>query len=338
MIHPFPPWRMPDVAPLDDELAVESIAQELGIPLQDLGEDRPVAAIAQEIRYQISWVYHDLRELRKENAALKAAAAKAEELLRRRPYRPGPLRATPEVCALVPGSRPKDWRRHPNGGGWVYRDAHAELSAYVGPRAMLLDRARALGGSHIGDDARVRDDAIVGPGTPKILGRVVVGGYARVQDEAVAADDVIVGGSAILKDRSQARHAARIVGTSVLSGDACIGGATTVDDGFAGGNTLLFFGSLRRADAVDETPLQICDGDAPPGQPAAPAAVLGRGADAEVRLGWARFPLADVLGADPPPAVACRPELLALLRALAAHRRAAEAPRPAKAGRRVTCL
>ena len=54
------------------------------------------------------------------------------------------------VLDLEPGSTEADWRRHPNGGGWVYRDAQVAATAYVGPNAEVSGRAEVCDNARIG--------------------------------------------------------------------------------------------------------------------------------------------------------------------------------------------
>ena len=46
------------------------------------------------------------------------------------------------VLDCVSGSTPEDWHQHKNGGGWVYKTASVDESAYVGPKAWVYGDAR----------------------------------------------------------------------------------------------------------------------------------------------------------------------------------------------------
>ena len=61
--------------------------------------------------------------------------------------------APQNVLDIVYDSKPADWHQHKNGGGWVYKTAKVEESAYLHPTSIVSGEARVYG------DARVSDDA-----------------------------------------------------------------------------------------------------------------------------------------------------------------------------------
>jgi len=97
-----------------------------------------------------------------------------------------PRGSYPDVLAKSAGRKGK---AHPNGGGWVDATAHAELSAYIGPAAMVVDRAQVLGKAKVLDQAMVSGNARVGDnatirGHALVTGSGVIGGNALIEEEA----------------------------------------------------------------------------------------------------------------------------------------------------------
>jgi len=92
-----------------------------------------------------------------------------------------------------------DWKRHPNGGGWVQRSAFVAATAYVGPDALVYTRAKVL------DHTKVE-------GKSRIGGVCVVADDARIIDSEVA-------GQAIVR------------GNSTVRGSSCIAGCAVLEDG-----------------------------------------------------------------------------------------------------------
>jgi hypothetical protein len=85
---------------------------------------------------------------------------------------------------LATTGKPAGWRRHKNGGGWVQATAKVEESAYVGPDAMVLDRAQVLGNASVEGFAVVMDSAVVKgharlSGGALVNGSAVMDGYSR---------------------------------------------------------------------------------------------------------------------------------------------------------------
>ena len=69
------------------------------------------------------------------------------------------------VLDVVYGSVASDWHQHPNGGGWVYKTAKVEESAYlhstsvVSGNALVFGNARVYGDARVSGNARVSGDA-----------------------------------------------------------------------------------------------------------------------------------------------------------------------------------
>lgn len=63
------------------------------------------------------------------------------------------------VLDAVYGSKPADWRQHKNGGGWVYKTATVEDSAYLHPTSIVFGDAQVSGDAGVFGDARVFGDA-----------------------------------------------------------------------------------------------------------------------------------------------------------------------------------
>lgn len=101
----------------------------------------------------------------------------------------------------VAHSSQNDWHHHENGGGWVYKTAHVEPTAYVGPgalvygtatvreNAVIKDYARIFGNAWIAENARIKNYACV-------EGRAIVCGNAVISDEAYITDLAYIGGDA----------------------------------------------------------------------------------------------------------------------------------------------
>ena len=54
-----------------------------------------------------------------------------------------------------------DWKRHPNGGGWVHKNANVDVSAYVGEDAGVSGDAYVSGDAWVYGHAQVYGDARV---------------------------------------------------------------------------------------------------------------------------------------------------------------------------------
>jgi len=78
----------------------------------------------------------------------------------------------------------KNFRRHPNGGGWVANSAKVAATACIGPDAMVLGGAQVRDHAIVEDFAIVSDRALVSDharisGRAEIKGNAKVGGYTR---------------------------------------------------------------------------------------------------------------------------------------------------------------
>ena len=94
-----------------------------------------------------------------------------------------------KVLDTVYGSKPEDWKQHSNGGGWVYKTATVETSAYLHPTsivygdAQVYGDARVYGNAWVYGDARVYGSAWV-YGSAQVSGNAWVYGNARVYGNA----------------------------------------------------------------------------------------------------------------------------------------------------------
>lgn len=95
------------------------------------------------------------------------------------------------------------YRPHPNGGGMVALTALVSPNVYVGPRAMIRDRAVVVGGVRLFDESIVEEKAVV-------AGRCTLRGKSRVSGEAVLRDNVT------MHDAARADGLVRISGSVKL--------------------------------------------------------------------------------------------------------------------------
>ncbi|HSF88268.1 MAG TPA: DUF6055 domain-containing protein, partial [Saprospiraceae bacterium] len=120
---------------------------------------------------------------------------------------------------------------HSNGGGFVANTASVDATAYVGPKAQVLDQARVTGDAKILDYAIIRNNAFIGD-SASISGRAIVGedasvyGRARVEEEAH-----VFGGCTIYDDT-------RITGNSLIFFTSAYDDAVLRDNTFCWGATL----------------------------------------------------------------------------------------------------
>jgi len=77
------------------------------------------------------------------------------------------------VLDTVYGSKPADWHQHKNGGGWVYKTAKVEESAYLHPTSIVYGNARVSGNAQVSGDAWVYGNA-------RVYGNAQVSGNAWV--------------------------------------------------------------------------------------------------------------------------------------------------------------
>lgn len=130
-------------------------------------------------------------------------------------------------------------RRHPNGGGWVSNTATVAATAYVGPRARVLDDAIVTGRSRIEDFAVVRERARI-TGNAVVSGYSVVQGAALVQGNARIRDHALVGGwSTVVQDQA------------MVEGYAWLDGPTVKDSAVVRGNAFVWGGTLSGTSIAD---------------------------------------------------------------------------------------
>jgi len=84
------------------------------------------------------------------------------------------------LTSITSEAKPSGGRRHKNGGGWVQDTAQVDDTAYVGPDAMVLDRAKVLGNARVEGFAVVMDDAVL-KDHAKVFGGALVNGKAVMQ-------------------------------------------------------------------------------------------------------------------------------------------------------------
>lgn len=101
--------------------------------------------------------------------------------------------------------------RHENGGGWVANTARVDPTVYVGPDAMVYNRATVLGNSKISGSARVY-------------------GRSTVCKEAVITDSARVYDHAFVTDRAQIKGESHVYGSSYICHDVLIHDAARVSD------------------------------------------------------------------------------------------------------------
>ena len=65
------------------------------------------------------------------------------------------------VLDTVYGSKPEDWKQHSNGGGWVYKTATVETSAYLHPTSIVSGNAWVYGDAQVSGNAWVYGNAQV---------------------------------------------------------------------------------------------------------------------------------------------------------------------------------
>jgi hypothetical protein len=102
------------------------------------------------------------------------------------------LSDTPEVpqrvLDAVYDSTPEDWHSHSNGGGWVYKTATVEPSAYLHPTSIVSGDAQVYGNAQVSGNARVYGNAQVS-GNAWVYGDARVYGNARVYGDARVSGD-----------------------------------------------------------------------------------------------------------------------------------------------------
>ncbi|MDE1846973.1 MAG: hypothetical protein KGH52_02835 [Candidatus Micrarchaeota archaeon] len=143
---------------------------------------------------------------------------------------------TDVMCARIGG---REFHRHINAsgsvGGFVESTARAMDRAYIGPNAIVAERALVSDAAGVYDlaiasgDCWVRDNA-------RVFGKAAVYGYAHVYGEARVYDGARVFGEAevfenakifelsLVFERAHIHGSAEVGGTSWACGDACIRG------------------------------------------------------------------------------------------------------------------
>ena len=125
------------------------------------------------------------------------------------PYQSHPQRERFLYEIQVTGATPREYkpvtrgegRKHPNGGGFVAATAQVDASVYVGPNAVVLDRAEVRG------NARIEDFAAVS-GQARVLDNAIVSGHALVRGMAVVKGDAKVRDYALVEENAGRRGAA----------------------------------------------------------------------------------------------------------------------------------
>lgn len=126
----------------------------------------------------------------------------------------------------APMSRPGygGLKQHPNGGGWISYNANVAPTAYVGPNALVLDRATVSdnavidGYAIVAGNAKVSDNAYVGD-TAVLFDRAEVSGNARVIENACLYVDYKVSGNAVVKGQALGLYNGTAAGETILYGD-----------------------------------------------------------------------------------------------------------------------
>jgi carbonic anhydrase/acetyltransferase-like protein (isoleucine patch superfamily) len=109
----------------------------------------------------------------------------------------------------------KDWHRHENGGGWVYKNAFVAPTAFVDYSSVVSYNAKVLDSAGVHGYCHIKDNAIV-------CGNAVVSGGASISDNAVVSGSAHVCGDSIVKD------SAFVGGDAVLDCTACVSDYQTI--------------------------------------------------------------------------------------------------------------
>lgn len=110
--------------------------------------------------------------------------------------------------------------RHPNGGGFVASTAYADITAYIGPGAVVIGNARVRNSANISGSAIITDNAIV-------------------QDNAKVEGWAIVGANALIKENAKVGEYSRVYNNTVVSGNSIIKGSASVYYSTIGEYTIL---------------------------------------------------------------------------------------------------
>jgi len=149
----------------------------------------------------------------------------------------------------------RDWRRHENGGGWVYETATVAKTACVRDRAVVFGNAQIYGdavikdnasayghaqvycGAILEDYARIYDSAQAYgfsclSGGSSAFGMAQVYGLASVSDYAEVYDQTHVYGRAVVRGYSRIRDRAHVYGDTLLQSDSRVFGDSSIRHGF----------------------------------------------------------------------------------------------------------
>lgn len=160
-------------------------------------------------------------------------------------------RVPKRVLNLVPGSTAADWRKHSNGGGYVYKTAHVEPTAFVGITATVYGEARVLGNASIVGNAQVfgqaviRGDAVIQGDAhvfdlcriggsarvclnSQVFGNAVVVDYVLVTHHAKVYENAFLGDYCIVQDSAQVRGYSNVKESVGIYGDTIIGGVSSL--------------------------------------------------------------------------------------------------------------
>jgi hypothetical protein len=74
---------------------------------------------------------------------------------------PDKIEVPQRVLDCVYESEPEDWHQHSNGGGWVYKTATVESSAYLHPTSIVSGNALVSGNARVSGNALVSGSAQV---------------------------------------------------------------------------------------------------------------------------------------------------------------------------------
>jgi len=59
------------------------------------------------------------------------------------------MKVPENVLNVVYNSKPEDWKQHSNGGGWVYKTATVEESAYLHSTSIVYGNAQVSGNAKL---------------------------------------------------------------------------------------------------------------------------------------------------------------------------------------------
>ena len=135
------------------------------------------------------------------------------------------MRTLNDVLNLYPHTSPSDWVRKNNvklgggleEGGWIFKEARVDPSAFVGKDAIVA------GSAQVKENSRILDTAIVD-------GNSIVDKQATIKDNAKVTDTSYVTDSSIVKGNSEVSNNSTISKTAEISGNSKIKGNSFVTD------------------------------------------------------------------------------------------------------------